>query len=546
MKKIYLSLLLFIAVKFYSQAPSFTINTTSTYSISCSSPTVNLWLSINATGPVQGMWTNGTSTLTGVSVNISTPGMYTVTLTDTGTQLSAAQVITIGQNITVPSANLSPTNQIVSCGNGPASFTAVATAPSNNIYHEWHSPLSPSTISQLDFTQMSLYSANAPGTYTVKTCNAVNGCCTSNTVAVTSINGFPAFNTSSTTNYSLGCNSNSSTLCIINVTTLTNGPANFLFLPPGTPSSVPIPQNAFSVNSCTVVTTPGNWTVVVNDIANQCQTILPLTITQNTIAPSGSGYPLSNTLTCSNPSFIASCSLPLGYTSLWKIPTNPPTNINGPTFVVSLGQFPPAPGYTLVVTDPANGCSTNYTMGVSQNTTPPVPMIAIGNPSMITCTNSIVVMSYSGSTGGSGVPGAVSLVQSWMGPAPQASVSGVNTYTAYTPGVYTLTTMDSYNGCAGTKTVYVASNYSGCVGIDELSKINLKIYPNPSNGKLYIDNPDQLKFLFELKDNNGKLLRKEDYQELKNVLDLKLPPGIYFYKIVSESGAQSNNKLIIE
>jgi hypothetical protein len=79
----------------------------------------------------------------------------------------------------------------------------------------------------------------------------------------------------------------------------------------------------------------------------------------------------------------------------------------------------------------------------------PVPTIAVGNPSFITCAQNPVLLNYTGVTGGSGIPGAVAIVTSWQGPAPQASVSGVATYTAYVAGVYTLTVQDNMNGCYG-------------------------------------------------------------------------------------------------
>jgi gliding motility-associated-like protein len=449
---------------------TFTLNNlTGSYSLTCLNPTINMSATTDYTyGTVTYTWSSTSFTATGPNVSISNTGTYNVCGMDAATTCSTCQTFTINQNFTIPTNTVSPTLQIITCGNASAAtFTSTALNPTVNIQHNWYSPISPppNPPTVVNTGTTSIYSvAGVVGTHTLQFCDLVNGCCNTKTVEVQSISGFPTFQTTSTTNYSVGCSPNQTTLCMVSAASASGAPVQFMFLPPGTPSAVPVPTtSAFSTINCTTTGVPGTWTLIVQDMVSGCQTALPVFILQNTVAPSVdyTTTPNSQTLTCFNPTIFAAGSSTTANTVVtWQIPSNPPS-LASPTLI--LGP-PTGPGtsttaltyanYSVIATNTVNGCKTTQTVVVSQNFKVPVPITAVGNPSVITCKNDPVVINYVNSTGGSGIPGAIasSSPYGWYGPPPQTNIAGINTYSAYVAGVYTLTVQDNKNGCIGSTT----------------------------------------------------------------------------------------------
>jgi gliding motility-associated-like protein len=447
---------------------TFAINQPAT--LTCSQQSITMNASSGYTyGTLTYTWTSTSFTATGASVNIGQANSYNVCGMDAATQCSMCLTFTVTQDIAIPNLTVNPVTQIITCNQAsPATFTNTAISPTVNLVHNWYSPLSPYPVGppvQSDNNLQSIFNAVpfGPGTYTVELCNLVNGCCNTKTVSVTSISGFPTFNTSSTTNYSVGCTPlHQSTLCMVNAQSSNSAAVQFLFLPPGTPSAVPVSTTAFGAQSCTVLTTPGQWTCVVNDPSNGCQTQLIIPILQNTIAPHvlASFAPVSQTLTCFNPTILATgTSSTPGTVISWQVPSTPPII---PSSTIELG---PSTGpvthtnnltyanYTVIASNTVNACQTKSVVIVSQNFRIPTPSLAISNPSVINCNGICPIISYTNNAAQSGVPGAIGQVTAWCGPAPSpCGPSSVTQYTACIAGVYTLTVRDSYNGCMGSKT----------------------------------------------------------------------------------------------
>ncbi|MCE3229548.1 MAG: hypothetical protein K0S32_4099 [Bacteroidetes bacterium] len=441
------------------------------YSITCNTPTLNLtvaptnytysWLSIS----------NPSMSGTSVTFGPSNQGNWTVTATDpiTGCQ-SAPQTFTIGQDVSIPSSTVSPVSQVITCNTGAVTFTGTALSPTTNIEHQWYCPSTPFPAGPPNFTSngvISVFPTNCgPGTYTYVLKDLTNGCIITKTVSITSVSGFPTFQTSSTTNYSVGCSPlHQTTLCVVNAVSVNSAAVQFLFLPPGTATAIPTATTAFGALSCTTLATPGPWTVVVQDPSNGCQTAMTIPILQNTIAPhvEATFSPIvSQTLTCFNPTLLATGASTTPGTSIsWQVPSTPPVI---PSTTIQLG---PSTGpathtnnlvyanYTVVASNTVNACTAFSVVSISQNFRIPTPSLAVGNPSVINCNGQPVVLSYTNNAANSGILGAVGVVTSWMGPAPQTSLSGVAQYSAYVAGPYTLTVQDNKNGCYGSKTYTV-------------------------------------------------------------------------------------------
>lgn len=445
---------------------TFTVNNaTGSQSITCLTPTINMNTTTNYTyGTISYTWTNVSFTATGNNVALTNQGSYNVCGMDAATQCSLCQTFTIGQNITPPTTSVNPVSQVVTCSlSGTATFSSTAMTPTNNIVHNWYTPLAPppGPPSASSNNQVSPYVASSgPGTYSVIVTDLVNGCSTTKTVAVTSISGFPTFSTTSTTNYSVGCSPthNTTTLSIVNAVSANSAAVQFAFLPP-TFTGTTI---TFGATSSTVTTVPGTWTFVVNDPSNSCQTALPIIILQNTIAPHVLANMITQTLTCTNPTVLATGTSTTPNTQVvWNMPSTPPTS-STPTIVIGPGTGPNTSttsltyaSYTVAATNTVNGCKTNSVVVINQNFRIPLPLISVGNPSVINCNGICPNLSFTNAAVTSSVPGAFAIVTAWEGPAPQTSVASVAQYTACVAGVYTLTVKDSYNGCLGSKTFTV-------------------------------------------------------------------------------------------
>lgn len=445
---------------------TFTVNNaTGSNSITCTYPTINMNATTNYTyGSMSYTWTSVSFSATGNSVNLNTQGSYQVCGMDPATTCSLCQTFTIGLNTTPPTTSVNPTSQVITCSlSGTATFTSTSISPTTNIVHNWYTPLSPPPIGPSSFSsnnQICPYVASAgPGTYSVIVTDLVNGCSTTKTVNITSLAAYPSFGISSPTNFTLGCSPshNTTTLSIINPTT--TGGVQYAFLPPTfTGTNV-----TFSGISSTVTTLPGTWTLVVNDPNNSCTTALPVIVLQNTVGPHVDVSLLTQTLTCFNPTVLATGTSTTPFTQIvWNVPSVPPT-LSTPSVIVGPPTGPPTStnsltyaNYTVVATNTVNGCVTTSLVVINQNFKAPNPILAAaGNPSVINCNGVPVTISFTNSAITSSITGAIATVQSWFGPSPQVSVAATPAYSAYVAGVYTVNVQDSKNGCVGTRTINI-------------------------------------------------------------------------------------------
>ncbi|MCE3259017.1 MAG: hypothetical protein K0S12_658, partial [Bacteroidetes bacterium] len=461
------------------------------YTLTCSTPSITLQVTASTTNAINCTWTSSSGSVSGNPQSFSSAAVYTLSVKDVVTNVTESSTISITQNTTTPTSSVFPTSQVITCGSS-TNFTASATSPVVNIEHSWYTPVSPypfGPAATIGYSTMDIHSViSGPGVYTHILKDLVNGCVTVKTITVSTISGFPSFNTSSTTNYMLGCSPlNQSTLCAINAITSSSVSPQFALLPPGSPSTIPLPSSAFNLNNCNTISTPGAYTLVVYDQANACQTAQQVNIFQNTAPPHLAVSMISQTLTCFNPTILATgSSTTSGAVLSWMVPSTPPV-VPSPTVIVG-PTTGPAPStvatsyatYTAIATNTLNACVAQTTVLISQNFKIPTPFMAVGNPSVIGCNNVPVLLSYTNNAANSGIPGAVAIVISWMGPAPQASLAA-SSYSAYVAGVYTLTVQDNKNGCIGSITKVVPQNTSivtgpavytmACTGTVEISPL---------------------------------------------------------------------------
>ena len=157
--------------------------------------------------------------------------------------------------------------------------------------------------------------------------------------------------------------------------TSTNGPVQYFFLPPGSPLTVPIPTANFGAPSSTITGVAGTWTLVLLDPLSGCQSAAPVIISTNTVTPSVSFSLPTQTLSCTNPTILATGSSTTANTQIsWQTPggpfnvysssvsVGPPTGPN--TNTVALNNYAT---YTVVATNTLNACKNTLTVQIYQD-----------------------------------------------------------------------------------------------------------------------------------------------------------------------------------
>lgn len=103
------------------------------------------------------------------------------------------------------------------------------------------------------------------------------------------------------------------------------------------------------------------------------------------------------------------------------------------------------------------------------------------------------------------------------------------------------------NGAVTTATVTAAIT-SACTGLglttNELSKQNLTFYPNPFSNTLSVTLTEGGNHELYLYSATGALIVKRDLTHTETTMDIKVPAGMYLYKIVGENGTISTGKLL--
>ncbi|MEW6467457.1 MAG: T9SS type A sorting domain-containing protein [Bacteroidota bacterium] len=82
------------------------------------------------------------------------------------------------------------------------------------------------------------------------------------------------------------------------------------------------------------------------------------------------------------------------------------------------------------------------------------------------------------------------------------------------------------------------------VGIDEQLRLEVSIYPNPSNG-IFTLQTNQFGIKMDIYDIQGRLMYSEKLGEFKSAINTNLSKGVYLLKLTSSEGSFSQ-KLIIQ
>ncbi len=448
-------------------------NVTGSQSITCVTPSVDLTVVTSYTAPLTYYWSSNSFTANTQTITVTNAAtLITVQVMDPVTGCQTTATTSVKVNTVAPVTSVSPVNQNINCGPGVvATATSMAISPTTNVTHQWFGPdgvYNVPTGGQVSIYYPGINGSN--GTSTVVVTDLINGCTTTKTVQVVSTGGnYPSFSITSfsTSNtFTLGCGTRSVTdINFVGANTAPpGGVLSYTMLPPGYVGN----GYGTGIQSSYTVNSPGTYTLIVRDNANQCEARVPVAVIQNTFGPNISAEAtITRTLSCFTPSVnLVGNSTNTSVDFTWKRSTNPPliTNSVLPVFTNTAGASVPSAtvidNYTLTVFDRNNTCSSTTVVTMYQNTRPPKAGIAFSAPALNCITFSVNATNNSttGVLPGTffGTAGINAIL--WEGPTPQEPKANSSTYLGYTPGPYTLTVRDMNNGCTSQTTAVLGDN----------------------------------------------------------------------------------------
>ena len=518
--------------------------------LSCTNPSTTLTASTTATGTTTYSWTGPNSfTATGASVTTTTAGTYTVTGTNSAGTGTAT--VTVTSNTTAPASVTATASGSLSCTttsvmltgstttsgatftwSGPSGFTATgatATATASGTYTL--TATNPATGCTAIATTVVATDTARPGALAITsvpaaavlTCNNTSVALTgSSSVSGASYNwsgpgGFTASSASASattpgaytltvTNPGNGCTATTSSVVTQNTTapggvTTTAVPATaqitcdhptVLLTGSSTTAGVTYSWSGPSVVSTTgaaaTVNGPGTYTVTVTDPTNGCVTTLPGSVTKNVSVPVGLTASPSDIISCFTPVIdLQGGSTTPDATFAWSGP-------GGYTANTADAETEIPGSYTLVVTNPANGCTASTSTVVLADTATPANVTASNN-GPLNCINTSVTITSSSSTSG--------VDFTWVTPG-NTFISGA-TAVVTVAGTYTIQVTNDENGCVSQATTTVIQNTTGCSGStavtpgaisgrsmedlsgDTATGFVYKAYPNPFSTTAFIE-----------------------------------------------------------
>ncbi|MEQ1746991.1 MAG: gliding motility-associated C-terminal domain-containing protein, partial [Saprospiraceae bacterium] len=407
--------------------------------ITCTNATVTLSGS-GSTGPeFSYLWTtpngsiaSGASTLTPV---VDAPGTYNLLVTNTVNGCTTAASVSVAKDANVPVATAAVPGPLT-CAVAQISLNGTGTTTGPSMQYAWTT-----TNGSIVGGANSLNPVvNQPGQYTLTVFNSANNCEAQFTVNVaqdlappTADAGAPAVISCSNPEITLDAGGSSQG-------------ANFTYAWSTTNGNILSGPNTLNP----IVDRSGTYTVLVTNTQNGCTSAASVQILLDQNSPQAVAGPQQQ-ITCTATSVslnAAGSSVGPNFTYLW-------TTANGGNIVSGSNSLSPvvdAPGqYTLLVTNPTNGCTSQDSVTVIVNQTPPTALIAA--PQTLNCQVNQTTLATTGSSSG----GQFTYMWTTIG---GGFVSGANSPAPVVnkPGTYHLVITNTGNGCTTTASTVVAQN----------------------------------------------------------------------------------------
>jgi gliding motility-associated-like protein len=301
--------------------------------ITCANPTPTIGTAAVAGNTYSWSPVSGLNNPVIAQPTVSSPDLYTVTVTKISNGCNSTDAVSISQNITTTSA-IAGADQVLTCTN--PSFIIGAPATPGNTY-SW------TPAAGLDDAAIAQPTVSAPGTYTLTVTNAASGCTTDDVITIEQ-NITPPLADAGT---------DKSFTCIvknIQIGTTVIAGNTYSWLPSTGLNNPNVPQPT--------ATKTGTYTVTVTNTSNGCKATDSIQLTMDTIRPVADAGP-DQTLVCLNINTTASTTLGAPSVSNYSYVWTPAELLSDP----SAAQ--PATNntgiYILTVTDVINGCKSKDT-----------------------------------------------------------------------------------------------------------------------------------------------------------------------------------------
>jgi len=393
------------------QAPVVTLSTPGT--LTCANDTLTLTATI--TSPTSGftaVWSGPAGfTSTQPSIQVTVPGPYTYTVTNTANGCKAQPVATLSQDIQAPQG-LTATGGLLNCTNPTIPLDASTTT--TGVTYTWSGPGGFTSTEQKP-------EVSNPGIYTVVITSNATGCTAATTAEVTQDPTVPGITVTTDT---ITCKLPT---VVLNAETSTPGVV-FAWSGPGI-----TPNN--SAEEDPSVSLPGSYTIIATAVSG-CTASFNILVIENKLAPSVTTQ--GDTLSCTLPTGTISALSATGISYSWSGPNAFASNVPNPV-VTAVGA------YRVTVTA-ANGCSTTATTTVAADAS--IPQLTVTGGTISCKVDSIKLIA------------TANLPVTWVWSGPSGFTSTLPNPTATASGGYSVVATAA-NGCSTTGGTDVLANTDG-------------------------------------------------------------------------------------
>ncbi|MFK8103107.1 MAG: choice-of-anchor L domain-containing protein [Saprospiraceae bacterium] len=399
--------------------------------LNCAIATVNLDGSASSTisGNTSYVWQNdvGTTLDNVPDIAVTTAGLYTLIITDENNGCTATATVAVTEDLAAPEVEAGEIDTL-NCTSTSVNLAGTATGNGNLIY-EWFDAQANSLGNQASV------SVDLPGTYTLVVTNTTNQCSANDTVAVIPDNNAPIAAVAPSD--ILNCVVSS----VVLDGTASSAGNNITYQWLDAQGGLLAAENTVTVNG------PGNYTLLVTDNSNDCNTTEEVVVSQDIAPPIPVIAQNNPLLNCAVSSIVldASGSQPLGNLNFdWSTANgnflsgqntvNPEVNATG--------------SYDLVITNTVNGCTSTELIVIDADLA--LPQIEIATPPVINCYEPTINLNASNSSSGP------SFIYDWNG-----NVGGIVAgATSLTPmvnqaGTYSLVITNQINACTQIASIMV-------------------------------------------------------------------------------------------
>ncbi len=406
--------------------------------LTCEDLEVNLNANGSSTGAnISYQWSGGTI-VSGADTNapsVSAPGTYQLTVTDNNNGCTNTSTVEVTNDLAAPTANAGD-DASITCTETTATLDGSNSTGTSSLSYEWFDSGNNSIGTSATIN------VNGVDTYTLIVTNDVNGCTQLSTVEVTTDAILPVADAGVT--QTLTCTTTELTLDGTNSESGTNYTYEWTAL-----NGSPISDNTSLTPE---ISEPDTYQILVTNNDNGCTETAEVIIEEDVELPTAETV-MADLLTCTETEVQISgtgSSTGNNFSYSW-------TDSNGTEISTDLNAIVGSPDtYQLQVTNTDNGCTETNTVTVETDEDTPVSLA--GAPQTITCDDAMVTLDGSNSTTGA------TITYSWTNSS-GTEVGTTPTIETDVADEYTLTVMDSSNGCEIESSVTVDQNTNDPVAL---------------------------------------------------------------------------------